>query len=258
MTAYLLGTRRRAMLWWTVAIAAVAAMYTAFYPVIGGMQIEGMLESFPDAVLVALGWDAFTSGAGYVNATVFSLVGAVLTLTCGIGAGARLIAGEEERGLLELELAAPVSRGAVYWHRIATLWVFLLGPAGGVLLVVGVLDPVLSLEIPVGHLVAATVALWLFAGAIGTVTYAIGAITGRRAHALAAGSGLAVASYLLAYLGPLAELDWMTNLSPYWWYVGDRPLLNGADWVGMAALVVLGALAATAGIAGFVRRDTNV
>ena len=256
IVAGVLRARRRSILWWSVAVAGVGAMYALFFPMMQTMDTGAMLSSFPDSVTSALGWDALSSGAGYLHVTVYGLVGMAVLLACAIGAGARLIAGEEEAGLLELELAAPVSRTRVYLERLAVLAVSVAVPALALLAALLVLDPVLGLEVPVVNLVAATVALWLFGVTIGLVSYAVGAVTGRRGVAMAAGAGLAVVSYFASWVGPLAELDWLARISPYWWYAGERPVANGADWAGMALLAALAVVAAGVGIAGFLRRDT--
>lgn len=253
-----LRTRRRGIGWWTATIAAVTAMYTAFYPSMGGMKLDSMLDTFPPGIVSALGWDAMTSGAGYVSSTVFSLLGAILALVCAVAAGARLVAGEEEDGVLELELAAPVPRWRVYVERLVVLWVTVLALGTGVLVVLLVLGPPLDLGIVTTNLVATCGALVLFSGGFGTVAFAAGAATGRRAMAIGVASGLAVAAYLLAFLGALAEIGWMSDVSPYHWYIGARPLSEGADVAGMAKLAALAAVAAVAGALGFVRRDTAV
>lgn len=256
IVAGVLRARRRSILWWSVAVAGVGVMYTLFFPMMQTMDTSAMLSSFPDSVMSALGWDALSSGAGYVHVTVYGLVGMAVLVACGIGAGARLVAGEEEAGLLELELAAPVGRERVYLERLAVLAISVAAPALALLAVLLVLDPVLGLEIPATNLVAATVALWLFGATIGLVSYAVGAVTGRRGVAAAAGAALAVLSYFASWVGPLAQLDWLARISPYWWYAGERPVVNGADWAGMALLAALAAVAAGVGIAGFSRRDT--
>ncbi len=110
IVAGVLRARRRSILWWSVAVAGVGVLYALFFPMMQTMDTGAMLSSFPDSVTSALGWDALSSGAGYLHVTVYGLVGMAVLLACAIGAGARLIAGEEEAGLLELELAAPVSR----------------------------------------------------------------------------------------------------------------------------------------------------
>ncbi|HWS58055.1 MAG TPA: ABC transporter permease subunit [Actinotalea sp.] len=253
-----LRTRGRSILWWAVAVSALAAMYTAFYPTIGSTKMAVMMDSMPPELVEALGMEAMASAAGYVSATVYALLGAILTLVCAIGTGARLVAGEEEDGTLELELSAPVPRRWVYLERLAALWITVAAVVLAVTATLALLSTTLDLGLDLGNLAAASVSLLVFAGAMGTVALGVGAATGRRAIGLGAASGLAVVSYLLTYIGPLAELTWMERISPYSWYIGSTPLLDGLDTGGLALLVAL-ALAATAiGAVPFVRRDLMV
>ncbi|MDO8122221.1 ABC transporter permease subunit [Isoptericola sp. b490] len=251
-----LRARRRGIGWWSVAVAGVAALYALFFPMMQTMDTDAMLASFPEAVVNALGWDALSSGAGYLHMTVFGLVGMAVLVACAVGAGARLIAGEEEAGLLELELAAPVSRTRVYLERLVVLLAAVALPVLATLVVLAVLDAVLAMEIPIGHLAGACLALWLFGVTIGAVSYAVGALTGRRGIALATGAGLAVLAYFASWAGPLADLDWLASISPYWWYAGHRPVVNGLDVSGMGLLVTLTGVAVATGFWGFLRRDT--
>src|SRR5690606_38079967 len=117
-----LRSERRALALWAASVAGVTAMYTAFYPSIGGVKLEVMMDSMPPALIEAMGLEALASAAGYVAATVFTLVGLILALVAVIGVGARLIAGQEEDTTLELELGAPVTRGRVYAERLAAVW----------------------------------------------------------------------------------------------------------------------------------------
>ena len=252
-----LRDQRRSLLWWSLSVAAVSAMYTSFYPSIGATQFEVMLDAMP-AFVQAMGFDAMTSAAGYINMTVFSLLGAILTLTCAIGAGARLIAGDEEAGVLELDLAAPISRARIYAERLAVLWLTVAALVLSITAMLLILSAVLDLGLAVANVAAAGTSLVVFAGALGTLAFGVGAASGRRAYGLGAASGLAVAAYLFSYIGPLIDVPWMETVSPFAWYVGNDPLVNGFDWGGLSLLAALAASAAGAGWWGFRRRDLRV
>ena len=62
-----------------------------------------------------MSFDATATAAGYVTSTIYSLVGIVLLLVYGISQGAKLIAGQEEAGTLEL--TAP-TRTSTYAERL--------------------------------------------------------------------------------------------------------------------------------------------
>ena len=252
-----LHDQRRSLMWWSLAVAAVTTMYTSFYPTIGAAKFEVMLDAMP-AFARAMGFDAMISAAGYVNMTVFSLLGAILVLTCAIGAGARMIAGDEEAGVLELDLAAPVSRTRIYGERLAVLWLTVVLLVLSITATLLTLSAILDLGLAIANVAAAGISLAVFTGTLGTLAYGVGAATGRRAHGLGAASGLAVASYLFSYIGPLIDAPWMETVSPFSWYVGEKPIVNGFDWGGLALLAGLAVVAAVLGLWRFRRRDLSV
>ena len=256
--AGVLRAERRSLALWAASVGAVTAMYTAFYPSIGGAKLGVMMDSMPPALIEAMGLEAMASAAGYVAATVYTLVGLILALVAAIGAGARLIAGQEEDTTLELELGAPVPRARVYAERLAAVWVVALVLAATATGLLAILSPVMDLGLDLGHLATVAVGYLLYVGTLGTIAFAVGAATGRRGVALAVAAGVAVLGYLLAYLGPLAELDWMQDVSPFGWYTAADPLLTGEGWGGFALLLALAALVAALGLARFTRRDLTV
>lgn len=66
---------------------------------------------------------------------------------------------------------------------------------------------------------------------------------------------MAVLAFMLDAIGLTVEVEWMTAVSPFSWFLGDRPLFTGFDWQGLALLAAVPLLAAVAGLAGFTRRD---
>lgn len=254
-----LHSQRRSVALWTLALCAVAAMYTAFYPSVGGAKMDVMLEAMPPELITAMGFEAIATAGGYVQSTVYQLLGAILVLVCAIGLGGRLIAGAEEDAVLELEVTAPVSRTAVFLERLAALWLVVLVLVAALTVVLTLLTGVMGMDVPFGNLLAGGLGLWLFGGALGTLAYAVGAATGRRAYAVGAAAAVATLSYVLAYLGPLVEGGaWMERLSPYHWYVGGDPLTEGVVWGGYGLLLALAAVAGVVGVLVFRRRDVMV
>ena len=248
---------RRSVAGWAVAVGAVAVLYTVFYPAIGTAKFEVMLDAMPE-VAEAMGLDVIVSAGGYVGATVYSLLGAVLSLVCAISLGGRLIAGEEEAGRLELDLAAPVTRGRVYVERLAVLWLAVLVLVVTISVVVLVLDVLLDLGLDRANVAAVGLGLLAFAGALGTLAYAVGAATGGRGLAIGVAAAVAVLAYVFSYLSPLVDQEWMATVSPFDWYVGGDPLIAGFDWVGLGLLAALAGVAALAGWPRFRRRDLMV
>lgn len=248
---------RRSIVGWSAAVAGVATLYTVFYPTIGATKFEVMLDAMPQLAEV-MGLDAIVSAAGYVGATVYKLLGCVLTIVCALALGSRLVAGQEEAGVLELDFAASVSRTRVYGERLGVLWLGVLALVASISAAVLLLDVLLGLGLDRANVGAAGLGLLAFAGALGTVAFAVGAATGRRAWAIGVSSTIAVVSYVLSYLAPLVDQPWMDAVSPFSWYAGADPLLTGVDGPGLGRLVALAVVAGVAGLVPFGRRDLRV
>jgi ABC-2 type transport system permease protein len=69
---------------------------------------------------------------------------------------------------------------------------------------------------------------------------------------------LAVAAFMLDALGPVVDARWMSEVSPFYWYLGKEPLIDGFDTTGLAKLAVVPIVALTAAFAAFPRRDLRV
>ncbi len=254
-----LHDQRRSLLLWGVAVAAVTAVYVGFYPSMGdAADLEPFIENMPEGLVQALGYDQISSPAGYLRSTVYGLLGPALLLVFAIGSGARLLAGQEEDGTLELELTAPVARSRVLAGRLLALWTGVVVLAAVMTLTTVVLVAALDMEVgPVEILAGGTQLLLLVVG-FGTVALAVGAVTGRRAHALAVAAGLAVASFVFDAIGPLVGAGWMTAVSPFSWYIDPNPLAEGFDVGNMALLAAVPIVAAVLAFTAFDRRDVMV
>ena len=111
------GDRSRALGAWLLGFAAYIALIVAVFPSIhGSQQFDDLLKQYPDVLKSFLGIGdtlSITSGPGFLDTELFSLMLPLLALVLAIGVGAATIAGEEEQGLLELVVSAPVTRRAV-------------------------------------------------------------------------------------------------------------------------------------------------
>ena len=221
-------------------------------------EFNELIESYPDVLKslfgLAEGGD-ITSGAGYLDAELFSLMLPLLVLVLAIGSGARAFAGEEDSGRLELVLAYPVRRrdavlakGAAVACEIALV----CAAAGAALLV---LDPVVGLELSVGRVAAALGGLAALGVLHGWLALGVGAAVPSRALAIGVPAGVAAAGYLVNGLHGLAGwLDPFRLLSPFW-LVGSSPLQNGVAGRGVLVVLAAALLALLAGSLLVERRD---
>lgn len=259
ITRWVLREQRRSLVLWAVALAAITAMYLAFYPSMATPEMDELMAGLPEALRSGMGWDRIGTGAGYLESTVYALLAPALLLVFGVGAGARLLAGSEEDGSLELEGTAPVSRRRSLLERFAALTVALVGLCAALAAATVAFVPAFDMDVAAGNVLAATLGLWLFVLAMATVTFAVGAATGRRALALGVGAGVAVLAYMTDTIADMMQGgDWLSTVSPFGWYLGGDPLTQGVDAGGYALLAALVVVALLAGLWRFERRDLGV
>ena len=249
--------QRRQLVLWSVALAAVSAMYIAFWPSMRSGDIQSLVDSMPEGLVTAMGYDRIGTAAGYLTSTVYGLLAPALLLVFSIGTGARLLAGQEEDGTLELEFTAPVSRRRVHTERLTALVVDVVVLVAVVTAVTMVLVPALDMDVPTAHVLAGSTGLLLLVLAHATIAFAVGAATGRRSVALGTAAAVAVVGFVLDAIGPTVQLAWMTAISPFSWMLGPDPLAEGFD-IGFVRLAVVALVAAVAGLVAFERRDLMV
>jgi ABC-2 type transport system permease protein len=253
-----LRDQRRSLILWGIALAAVSAMYIAFYPSIGGSAMEDMIASMPEDLVVAMGYDRLGSAAGYLTSTVYGLLAPILLLVFAIATGARLIAGEEEAGTLELELTSPIARRRLFTERLSALWLDVLMLVAVLTAMTYLLVTTLDMEVGFVNILAGSTGLYLLVIGLGTVGLAVGAITGRRAVGLGVAAALAVLAFMLDAIGPTVDAGWMTAISPFSWYLENDPLTEGFDVPRLLLLATVPVVSTIAGLVVFNRRDLMV
>jgi ABC-2 type transport system permease protein len=254
-----LRDQRRSLIGWSIGITTLVLVEGALWPSIRDMpNLDEFLSSYPDAFKKAFNVDAMTTGTGFLNAELYTLVLPILFLVFGISRGARLVAGEEESGTLEVVLVTPVSTTRL-----------LLGKAAGLLLGLCVLGGVtgvstwlastsFSMGIAPWSIAVGSLSMVLLGLEYGFLALAVGAVTGRRSIAIAVPSVAAVGAYVLYVAGLMVDsvsgwLPW----SPFHQALAEGPLASALP--SRFSLLVLGALVVISVAAPvFARRDIRV
>ena len=243
---------RRALAWWSLGLVGLAAMMVAVFPSVrGNDSLNRLVQDYPEALkaFIAFGGAVdYTSAAGYLGSELFSFMVPLLLLVAAVGAGARAIAGEEERGTLDLELANPISRRRFALEKLAAIAVELSILASVLWAALAIGTRLASMHVGLGKLAAATVVAALVALLYGALALLVGAASGRRGLAVAIPAAAAVAAYLVNVLGAIVgALEPVRPASPFYHYAAGDPLRRGLplDHVGLLLLatVVLGLLA---------------
>lgn len=231
-----------------------------FIPILFNFIPEDFVEifsTFPDALIVMIGGVDMSTPAGFVTGEIFSLTAPIAVIVLLAGMGGRALAGEEEDHTMGLLLANPVSRGEVVVKKVGAMLtlalVFAVATAIGTWVgtLIGGQDGI-SIE----GIVAISLLLALFGLVFGGIALVAGAATGRKRSATWAVTGVAIAAWFMYTFLTLSDsTDWLANLSPFEWYLGSDPLVNGMDWVGAGLLLGLFAVLAAISIPLFERRD---
>ncbi|HEY7942271.1 MAG TPA: ABC transporter permease subunit [Candidatus Limnocylindrales bacterium] len=248
---------RRSIFWWSVGLAGLVATTMAFWPAFSGSSgISEALDQLPPGLVQALGMQAFGTPAGYLRGNLYELFLPLLLTAAAIALMNGQTASEEAHGRLELILAQPVDRRAVFLGRAVAVAVALVVIALVMSAVQLAADAFVGLSIDTGYLLATIFLCALLAALHGALALAVAAVRPRPSLVLGVGVGAAIAGYLIAALLPLSPpLAPWRHLSPWDWALGGDPLEHPTDpWRYLALAVTAGVLVALA-MRAVARRD---
>jgi ABC-2 type transport system permease protein len=254
-----LRDRRRSLIWWSVGVAAWIVIVAMMYPTIRDTSgISQLVEQYPKNILAIFGVSDmdFGSGAGYLAGELFGFVIPLLVLMLTIGAGAAIIGGAEERGLLDLVLSHPVRRRRVLLESAALIVLLSIAFGAVVLVSLLVMDPIVSLRLSLVNLLGAVVGVLLLGIVLGWLALVVGALTGSRGRALGVAGAVAAVAYLASSLAQLVDaLRPARFLSPFWYATSGSPLVSGYTWWYVLVLGAMAAVVLLIGVFRFERRS---
>jgi ABC-2 type transport system permease protein len=246
---------------WSIGVGLYSLMMVFLYDaVLEMMDLTELLDAYPPEMMAFVGVTdahAITTPAGYLEAYFFNYMTVIIGIFV-LGAAVGMLVGDEERGVLDLVLAHPISRTALFGGRVLALmaatalillvnwlvwaipgsqtqlnltwWEFLLPfvPLLAQLLLFGALALMLSFVLPSARLAA------MLTGA------------------------LLVANYLLLGLARLDErLEGVVRLTPLYYYQGGEAI-HGLEWGWLAGTLAVALLFTAAAWFLFSRRDIRV
>ena len=251
-----LWERRWGIVGWVLGGLALTGFLVALYPVVrDSTGLTELVEQLPEEMLSLMGIDpAFlTTGFGYLQAQMYTLMAPLLILILAIGFGASATAGEEEHGTADLLLTTPTSRRRVVLDKTSAMLVIttiVVLSFVGVLLVGNV---TVDLKLSIWGIFGINLGLILLGMFFGTLAAAIGAWSGRSNLAVAVAGTIAAVAFFIDGMAPLVSwLRGAQRFMPFYWYQVDSPLRNGpTSWL---LLLVAGSLVFTAAAVGLFRR----
>ncbi len=234
-----------------------ATLLTAVFPSIhGSPEFSKLIESYPDTLKTLFGISGdFTTGPGYLDGELFSLMLPLLAIFLAIGSAARTLAGDEDAGRLELVLAYPMRRRSAVLAKGAAvaLEVAVFCVAAFVALIA--LSAIFGLDLRVGRLVTAVAAVGALGVFHGWLALAVAGVVPSRALAIGVPAAVAAAGYLIGGLEELAGwLHPFRYVSAFWW-IGKAPLRTGVSGTGAVVVAAAALVCVAAAALAFERRD---
>lgn len=256
---YTLNRFRGQILGWGLSLGALGLFLIPFYDVFLE-QKQGMLkllESYPKGLMAFFGDMAnFFQPAGYLDTylSYFPIIVGVFAVLAGSG----LIAGDEERGRLDLVLAQPVSRTGLFFGRLGA---FVLASVGIMVLTwlgFSVTLGTTSLDVTWGEMALPFVTLLAQVLLYGALALLLSMLLPSRGLAATTAGTVLVASYFLTSLARLnPDLKQIARLLPHDYYQGGSAVA-GLNLTWLFALLAVSAVLVLLSWWFFLRRDIRV
>ncbi len=251
--------KRGQVIGWSIGLALYGILMVSFFDSIAGMEEFGeFMAAYPEAIKAFFGdLMRIATPEGYLDIYYFGYMTVIIGIFA-VSAGAGLLVSDEERGILDLVLAHPVSRSALFWGRLLALAVALV-----LILTVGWLSWVLPAQgtgmdltwIEFLRPFLPLMAELLLFGALALLLSLL--LPSVRMASMSAG-GLLVANYLIIGLANINEkLKPIVKFTPLYYYQGGAAI-SGIDWLWLGGLMAGAVLFALLAWWRFHRRDVRV
>ncbi len=244
---HLLREAKGGIIGWSIGLGVLILLIAASYPAVRGQtDLDDLLAEYADSLGGLLGdCTTLTDYACYMDTQILAFLPVMLGIF-GVAHAARILAGAEESGRLDILLSTPVSRRRLVANHLLVL----VTAQAIVAAVVGVLMMLAALALGETDQVAASVLVGLNALPASLVAtmlaYLLAAFVHRRSIALAGGTAFVLGSYFIGGLAPLSEtLEPMKWLSVTHYYQQSQPMRAGLD---LAYYVIMLPLAGLLGV----------
>ncbi|WP_266075222.1 ABC transporter permease subunit [Haladaptatus caseinilyticus] len=241
-------------------LALMSLLFIGFFPSVtnSGVDLDAYLESMPPALQATFGEASLTTIEGFLAIEMYQFFWLLLLGVYVAYVAGALIAGDEERGRMDILLATPISRTTVVIEKFCSL--------GTPILVVNVAVPVavflgvvlVGESIDVTDLVMVHLLSIPYLLACGAIGLLLSVVAGKTDLAQRGGLGAVFGLFLLDSIGESAGMDWVGGLSPTQYYDPTAILVSGEyDWTGVAVLLIGTVILVSVSVYLFQRRDVR-
>ena len=214
------------------------------------------------SIAAQFAWNADPVKADTVGGYATFKIGVFVFIACiwPLLAASRMLRGEEDRGSLDILLSAPRTRLSVALQKVAAMW--------SALLVIGLISGLIAYlggRAFQGDFTLADGLMWgldlaLICMVFGGIALLISQFTHERGPAAGATGGLLVVFIVVDMVHRVIPgTDWLSRLSPIYYYNLSKPLIisYGTSAGGMLVMLAIAVVLTGAGIWLFVRRDVG-
>ena len=260
---YSLRSSRGAIIGWGIGLAALAIMMGSLYDMmVGSNEMMDVMNAYavtmPEFAEI-FNFSAMNTPIGWLDVEYFSFVPLIIGLFA-TGAGASLLARDEEGGTLDLILAHPVSRTTLFWGRfLATTLVTII------LLLISWASLLLSMTwsenftIPALDLLLPFTSLFAILMFFMTLALLLSMLLPARRMASMLTAMLVVASFFLTLLsGVVDQLEQAADFSPLTYLETATAIEDGLNLTWFGVFIAIDLVLALISWQMFQRRDVRV
>ncbi|OLC52877.1 MAG: hypothetical protein AUH85_15545 [Chloroflexi bacterium 13_1_40CM_4_68_4] len=250
---------RGTVFWYSLGVFVYVVIVLQFWPTAkrNADLFAQYITSFPKAFLEAFGVTDFTSFPGFVGAELLNFMWPLIASVFVVMAASAVVAGEVDRGTVELWLSVPERRWRLLAAKLAALVVGIVVFAAASMGAVAVGGALVGETVSTSGALAATGVLVAYCAAIGGYTALFSAASSRRGAAASLAATITLASYLASVIAGLSP-DWdaLRYVSLMSAYHPQRALAQGTvPGEEIAALLSVGIACAVVALVVFERRD---
>lgn len=253
--------KRWFVLGWLLGFVAMTVLLASFYPAVSRSgNVDSLLAGIPQALRGLIGnladLQAFPT---YMASQLFDIRIPLLAGVMSIILALSLSTSEEERGELRSLLALPVSRRRLLVEKWFGLIVVMAACTSGIALGLYI-STIITAGASISLAQASRLMLmtWLIMVALGSMTFAIGMISGKRAVANTIAIVVVVGSFLISTFGK--AVDWVGTiayLSVFHYFPAVQVVKSGIDTFDITVLLAISLLSTVIALAVFCRRDVS-
>ena len=236
-------------------MALVGVLYGPLYSLLPA-GVLGMADQLPKELLALVGNADMSTPEGFYTIEGFGFVVPIALILVTVVVGSRAFAGEEANRTMGLLLANPVKRSTVALEK--TVAMVIIAAVLGLVTFGGTLlgSAIGGLDMQAGNIAAICMHATLLGLVVGGIALLLSAATGRVRWAVQGSVGFALVAWLLNSYLPLNDsVARFAQLSPFYYYLGNDPLVNGIHWGHAALLAGLFLAMAALSVVLFERRD---